>query len=129
MVQLKALSGKQAGTSWVARRFPLLIGRAATAQIRCDEPGVWEEHVRLDCARSTGVTLKALPNALVSVNGEPVTEAALRNGDMLEIGGLKLQFWLSETRQRPLIVREILTWIGIGLVSLGQIFFIYWLLS
>jgi hypothetical protein len=39
-----------------------------------------------------------------------------------------MQFWLSETRQAGLRLREGLTWAGIAAVSLGQIGLIYWLL-
>ena len=75
-----------------------------------------------------GIVLTAQPNALATVNGQPVQRAVLRNGDAIEIGSLKLQFWLSETRQRGLRFREGLTWAGIAAISLGQVGLIYWLL-
>jgi len=53
----------------------------------------------------------------------------LRSGDVIEAGSLKLQFWLSETRQAGLRLREGLTWAAIAAISLGQIALIYWLLS
>ncbi|HWQ91015.1 MAG TPA: hypothetical protein VN673_05035, partial [Clostridia bacterium] len=61
--------------------------------------------------------------------GQPIQRALLRNGDDIDLGGLKLQFWLSETRQKPLAFRELLTWAGIALISLAQIALIYWLIS
>ena len=48
MVQLKILSGKKAGTAWVARRFPVRIGRSAGADLQLEESGVWDEHLQLD---------------------------------------------------------------------------------
>jgi hypothetical protein len=39
-----------------------------------------------------------------------------------------MQFWLSETHQAGLRVREGLTWAGIAAISLGQIGLIHWLL-
>jgi len=51
----------------------------------------------------------------------------LRNGDLIEAGSLKLQFWLTETRQKRMQVREWLTWIAIGAVCLGQVALVYWL--
>ena len=69
----------------------------------------------------------AAPEALTSVNGTGVRETVLRNGDIISIGALRLQFWLAETRQLGLGWREWLTWAGIGLVSLAQVALVYWL--
>jgi pSer/pThr/pTyr-binding forkhead associated (FHA) protein len=128
MVQLKVLSGKKAGTAWVARRFPVRIGRSAAADLQLEESGVWDQHLQLDFKPAAGIVLSAQPDALAAVNGQPVQQAVLRNGDTIEIGSLKMQFWLSETRQAGLRVREGLTWAGIAAISLGQIGLIYWLL-
>jgi hypothetical protein len=62
------------------------------------------------------------------VNGQPVQQAVLRNGDAIDIGSLRLRFWLSETRQAGLRFREGITWAGIAAISLGQVALIYWLL-
>ncbi len=128
MFQLTVLAGSQAGTSWVARRFPVRIGRAPGADLQLTESGVWDEHLQLDFDPAEGIVLSAQPNALVSVNGQPVQQAVLRNGDNIDLGSLKLQFWLSETRQAGLGFREGLTWVAIAAVSLGQVALIYSLL-
>jgi pSer/pThr/pTyr-binding forkhead associated (FHA) protein len=127
MVQLKILSGKQAGTAWIARRFPVRIGRSPDADLRSEESGVWDQHLQLDFKPAAGLVLTAQPEALATVNGQSVQQAVLRNGDAIQIGSLKLQFWLSETRQRGLRFREGLTWASLALISLGQVAIIYWL--
>jgi pSer/pThr/pTyr-binding forkhead associated (FHA) protein len=127
MVQLKVLSGRKAGTAWVARRFPVRIGRSAKADLQSDESGVWEHHLQLDFDPSAGLVLTTQPDALASINGQSVQRAVLHNGDNISIGSLKLQFWLSETRQRGLRFRESLTWAAIAAISLGQVAIIYWL--
>jgi pSer/pThr/pTyr-binding forkhead associated (FHA) protein len=127
--QLSILSGKRAGATWVARHFPVQIGRAPSADLRFEEEGVWNEHLTLDFNPAEGFLLQAQPHALVSVNGQFVERSHLRNGDVLELGALKLQFWLAETRQRGLRWREGLTWAGIFAVTLVQIALIYWLLQ
>ena len=129
MVQLKILSGKRAGAAWVARRFPVRIGRAATADLRLEEDGVWEQHLRLDLQPAEGFVLSTEANALARVNGQPVERMFLRNGDAIEIGSLKLQFWLGDNRQSGLWLREALTWMAILGICLGQVALIYWLLS
>jgi len=66
----------------------------------------------------------------MSVNGEAVTTSRLlRNGDSIEIGGVRLQFWLGETRQSGMRLQETLVWAGIGLVTLAQVVLIYFLLQ
>ena len=128
MVQLKVLSGKKAGTTWVARRFPVRIGRSSAASLQLEEGGVWDQHLQLDFNPAEGIVLSVQTDALATVNGQPVHQTVLRNGDAINIGSLKIQFWLSETRQAGLRVREGLTWAGIAAISLGQIGLIYWLL-
>jgi predicted component of type VI protein secretion system len=120
MVQLKILSGQKAGTTWVARRFPVRVGRAPTCDLQLEEHGVWNEHFHIDIHSAAGFVLETQPEALVTANGQPVQRMVLRNGDTLEIGALKLQFWLSEARQRGLRLSEWLVWALIASVILGQ---------
>lgn len=127
MVQLRILSGQRAGTSWVTRRFPVRIGRA-TGDLTLDEPGVWENHATLQFVPRDGIYLESNPEAITSVNGQRVERTRLRNGDQLDLGGVRLQFWLSETRQRNLAWREALTWAGTAAVTLGQLVLVYYLL-
>ena len=128
MIQFSILSGKKAGTSWVARRFPVRIGRAAGSDLQIEEEGVWDQHLQVDFIPSDGFVLSAGPDTLIAVNAQPVQETILHSGDVIEAGSLKLQFWLSETRQTGLRLREGLTWAAIAAISLGQIALIYWLL-
>ncbi len=128
MVQLNVLSGNKAGTVWVARRFPVRIGRSSAADLQLEENGVWDQHLRLDLNPKEGIILSAESQALATVNGEPVQQVVLRNGDVIDIGSLKLQFCLSDTRQTGLRFREGLTWGAIAAISLGQVGLIYWLL-
>src|SRR6266566_4125211 len=128
MVQLSILSGNTAGTAWVARRFPARIGRSHCADLRLEENGVWEEHLWLHFDAAEGFVLETAPNALATVNGQPLRRAILRNGDMIQIGSVRMQFSLSETRPAGLRLREGLTWAAIDAISLSQIGLIYWLL-
>ena len=128
MVQLKILSGKKAGTVWAARRFPVRVGRATGADLRLEEDGIWDQHLVLRFQPEQGITAQTQGHALATLNGEPLESAEVRNGDVLELGTVKLQFWLSEAPQRSLTLREALTWAGIAAISLGQVGLIYWLL-
>jgi len=128
MIQLKILTGKMAGTTWVARHFPVRIGRSAQADLQLEEPGVWDEHFQITLDTKRGFIVETQPNALATVNGQPTQQAILRNGDLIEIGSLKIQFWLGEAAQRGLRIREGLVWAIIAVVTLGQIAILYWLI-
>jgi hypothetical protein len=128
MVQLKILTGKKAGRSLVSRRFPFRVGRNHDASLCLEEKGVWDDHLEFDLGLPEGFVLKVLPAATAALNGQPVKTAVLRNGDLIEIGPVKIQFWLSEVRQRSLRLRELSTWSLMTGLCLGQIMLIYFLL-
>ncbi len=127
MVQLIVLSGKKAGTRWVARHFPVHIGRAPANDFQLDDPGVWDEHLELVFRPADGFVLTTQPKALATVNGQPAQNQLLRNGDCIELGSAKLQFWLGEAQQRGLRSREWLVWAAIAAICLGQAALAYWL--
>ena len=128
MIQLKILSGKMAGTETVARRFPFKIGRSASADLRLEEDGVWEQHLELAFVAATGFVLTTHPDALAAINGHAIRKAVLRNGDELAIGALRIRFWLGETTQASLGLREWLTWVAFALITAGQLVLIYYLI-
>jgi hypothetical protein len=129
MVQLDILSGKMAGSVYRARRFPVRMGRSPAAQLRFEEDGIWDQHLELCFQRRQGFLLKKAPEAFATLNGKPFEQAFLRNGDRIEMGFIKLQFWLAERGQRGLGPRETLTWAGIAAVCLAQVWVIYRLLG
>jgi pSer/pThr/pTyr-binding forkhead associated (FHA) protein len=129
VVQLDILSGKKAGTSFVARRFPFQIGRAADSTLPLDDSGVFDRHATLTVHRRESVVLSVQPGALASLNGDPVQTAALKNGDVIELGGAKLRFTLAAARQRNQRWREVATWIGLALLCAAQVGVIYLLIE
>ncbi len=128
MIQLNILSGKQAGTPTVARRFPFHIGRAVENELELADDGVWDRHLTLEFKSQSGFYLTIAPGALATVNGQPVQNTMLRNGDHITIGSVKIQFWLAAARQGSLVARESFVWGLLGLVTLGQFLLLYWLI-
>jgi hypothetical protein len=126
--QFCILSGNQAGTRTVAGRLPFWMGRSAQDDLRLEAPGVWDRHARLEL-QGNRAALVAGGEALVLVNGQAVREAPLRIGDIVELGAVRMEFGLSPARHRGLRLREGAIWVGLGLLSLGQIALIYWLAS
>ena len=127
MIQLHILSGKKAGTQTVARHFPFHIGRAPANELQLEDDGVWDQHLTLEFQPQSGFNLSTAPNALATVNGEPVQHTTLRNGDTIAFGSVKLQFWLAAATQGSLRVREGFFWTLLALVTLGQFVLLYWL--
>ncbi len=118
-----------AGTSRVARRFPVRIGRGDTCELRLEDPGVWDQHLTLGLTPGLGFCLQTEANALARVNGQPLSQTVLRNGDTIELGAVRIQFWLSAVRQRGLLLREAVSWGMIAAALLGQLGLLYWLLQ
>jgi hypothetical protein len=128
MVHLRLLSGNDPGSVLCIRRFPCLIGRGSAAQVRLEDAGVWDRHLELRLSPSEGIAAQVLPGALATINGEKLERSLLRNGDILQLGSARLQFWLSPTRQRSFRLREQLTWIAFAALCAAQLCLIYKLL-
>jgi hypothetical protein len=128
VIQLRILSGKEPGAIHTVRRFPCVLGRSAGASLRLEGPGIFDRHVEIDLRPAEGITLTVLDAALASVNGRPTRKELLRNGDLIDLGGVRVQFWLSQTRQHGLRLRELLTWSGFGLLCLLETAIVYALL-
>jgi hypothetical protein len=127
VVQLKITNPDSEDALCLARRFPFTIGRASGCDLALAAPGLWDRHVELRLKKSDGFLLAALGDALVTVNDQPVRAALLRNGDMIGLGALRIQFALSPTTARTQRWRERLVWLGLAAVLLGQVALIYYL--
>lgn len=130
MVQLNVLSGRYQEHYVEAGHFPVFIGRGSECHLQLEELGVWERHVELDFRRDEGFVLRPISNATTIVNGERLEgECLLRNGDLLELGFIKLQFWLGAVKQRSLVVAEGLVWLGLALGAALQAWLLWQLAS
>lgn len=129
MVQLKILSGKKAGSSWEARRFPVRVGRSAGCDLQLEEAGVWDDHVKISLDPAEGFIIETQADAIANINDQPIQRASVRNGDAIDLGSVRLQFWLSEAPQRSQAFREVFVWMMITIVCLAQIALVYWLLQ
>jgi pSer/pThr/pTyr-binding forkhead associated (FHA) protein len=129
MIQLKISSGQMAGVVHDVRHFPFHIGRSARSDLRLEQPGVWDDHLTLDFDPAQGFVLTAHGEAIATVNGWPIQSVLLRNGDTIELGALKLGFWLGETAQSRLRGQEALIWIALAAVTIAEVGLLLWLLK
>ena len=121
MVRFRVLSGSMAGAEVAARHLPFRVGRAANADLRLEAPGVWQHHFELHGRYPDGFEVTCQPEVWINLNGRRVQSAILSNGDVIELGGVRLQFWLSPTRQPSLRLREWCVWFGLAALILFQL--------
>ena len=71
---------------------PLLVGRDEDADIRVDEPLVSRAHARIERRAGAYFVLDLGSTNLTKVNGEPVRERELRDGDELHFARARCRF-------------------------------------
>jgi hypothetical protein len=128
MIQLHILSGKKAGATVSASKFPFQVGRAGVSALPLDDTGVWGQHFEIAWPTRETLVLRSNSQATTVVNGANVNEVTLHEGDIIEVGAVKMRFGFAPVRQKSLAVREMLTWIGLAVLSLAQVALIYQLL-
>jgi hypothetical protein len=128
VIQLQILSGKLAGRDIVVRQFPFVVGRAPSAGLRLEDVGVWERHLQIGFKRGAGFEFSSQDTALTLVNSSAVSGGILRNGDLIDVGGVQLRFWLARSEQRSLRLRETLISTSLFVLPAVQLWLIYWLL-
>lgn len=121
MLLLKIVSGEAAGRDVPAGRFPFSIGRRKDADLATADAGLWEKHAIIELDPESGFQVKAASEASLVVNGSPVRQAPIRNGDHLCLGVLELTCWISPPKQRSLALAEGITWGLVGAAILLQV--------
>jgi len=105
------------------------VGRSSNAGLKLEDPGVWDEHFTIHLGPDAQLEMHSGPGATSYLNGTPLETSVLRNGDLIKIGAVEMRFGLSPTRQRSFVARELFVWVGLTVISLGQVALIYWLLQ
>jgi len=128
LAQLNLLSGEQPPHCLQPGNFPARIGRGADCQVQLTGEGIWEQHLELRLEEDQRFSIRPASEATAMVNGEPLEGVQpLRNGDIIEIGLVKLQFLLGPVQQKKLGLREAVTWLLVGLIIAGEIYLLLWL--
>jgi pSer/pThr/pTyr-binding forkhead associated (FHA) protein len=125
MVQFRFLSGKMAGRTLKVSHFPWRIGRSPQVDCQLEDAGVWDRHAEVTLSPGAVFQVELQTGATGSLNGQSFQTAALRNGDTLDFGAAKIQFWLSETTPRDWRWRERLFWAFLSSIAVFQVFLIY----
>lgn len=110
MLELVVLSDSDKGRRFQSNAAPVRLGRRADLEVRLPFPGVWELHAEIQTDSAGWYVIRPLGQSLVTVNQQPVQDHRLRNGDVLSIGAVKLQFGLRSSPQQPLRYWEVAVW-------------------
>ena len=128
MVQLNILSGEYQRQFVESNIFPMRIGRGKACHLQLVDTGVWEYHLELSLNEEHHFTIRTASDATAMVNGQPLEGVQLlHNGDIIEIGMVKIQFWLGSVQQKTLGIREAAAWALLLAVTMAEIYLLFWL--
>jgi hypothetical protein len=81
-ILLRGVGGRYHGRSFTLER-PRTVGRGEDCDIRVDDPAFAERHARIEVANGQVLLRSLAAGETTVVNGEPVRDAVLRNGDQI----------------------------------------------
>ncbi|MFO1352363.1 MAG: GGDEF domain-containing protein [Gammaproteobacteria bacterium] len=94
---LTVMSGKDIAIRYLLDQNEMVIGRTTVAQIVLNEANVSRQHARLTVSENTVLVEDLDSTNGTYVNGLPITQCVLQDGDILGIGKTILKFaWQSE---------------------------------
>ena len=96
---LKAVAGRQRGSAWNLERSVVRLGRAADCDIPLDDSLASRYHAEIHVT-GQGLRVKDLGSTnKTMVNGSPIDEVPLHDGDQIQIGNTRLQVVLGGAPQ------------------------------
>lgn len=123
MVLLQVISDREPPRRVLVQKFPFRVGRSERNDLRLQDPGVWAEHLVLEVDLAAGeVRAAASTEAVTLLNGERVSSACLRSGDLIQLGSSRIGFSLSPPPQKPLAKAEFFAWALVAGAALVQFF-------
>ena len=129
-VRLERFDGNFLGQQVETCNFPFRIGRARDCHYRIEAKGVWPCHLILEEVGKNGINVKCESEASLRINSLAASKSVrLKNGDLLEFGSVSLRFWLAPIYQMGQRTTEFIIWLGLGVLILGQVTIIAWLLK
>jgi pSer/pThr/pTyr-binding forkhead associated (FHA) protein len=127
VLSLHIQNGRKAGKDFVFRQFPIRIGRLPSSDLRLEEPGVLDEHLEI-LWNGSNLVVKTCHGALALVNSHPVTETALRSGDVITAGETRFLFHLSPVVQGNHLFVERVLWGGLAALCVTQVCLLFLLM-
>jgi chromosome segregation ATPase len=104
--ELVVRNGRLSGTRKPLGPSLTLFGRAEGCDVRLNVDGILPFHCAL-VRGADGFVVRALPGAVTQLNGQPVTESPVRDGDLLAVGPFQFHVTLApDPTDRAALLRE-----------------------
>lgn len=126
MIEITILTGPDSGRRISVGPLPCRFGKSPGLAGAFRGAGVWDEHFDLVPADSGAPLVRVLGDARVCVDSHLVREVKIRDGLVLEVGGIRLQVGIQPARHGSLAWREALLWGTFGIVLLVQGWAMWW---
>ena len=107
------------------QHFPCRIGRSSSDDIVIEDAGVWSSHATLQISSTLEIECISNPSSITRINGKPVTWATLHNGDLLELGAVRMWAFLAPAPLPSSRLREAVFWVVVILVLVAQMLLMF----
>ena len=105
--------------------FPCRIGRSNSDDIVFEDAGVWSSHVTLQLTSSLEIECISNPASITRINGKPVTSGTLHNGDLLELGAVRMWAFLAPAPLPSSRFREAIFWLVVISILVAQMLLMF----
>lgn len=118
--RLLALNGRLKGTLWTLGRSEVRVGKDPAAELSIPQRSLADFHAKLLQTAGNDWRVQELARSGVRVNGVDYADSPLRDGDVLELGALRLRFVGpgAPTPRLPGRPRSRLPLVAVGLLAL-----------
>jgi len=96
--KLRILNTEMSGREFVLPDGPAVLGRGAGSDVLLSDPSVSRSHVRVEVQDGRCLLTDLGSQSGILVGGRSVREASLAAGEQFELGDVRLEFILEETR-------------------------------
>jgi hypothetical protein len=127
MIELRFVNGGRESLVFPLTALPISGGRGAGSDVALTGLGIWDSHFRIELDPTDGVILQSVGDAFTTVDQQRVSRHPLRNGDVIECGTNRVQFWLTPAPQRRLRSLEAFVWILAAMAGGAQVAVANWI--
>lgn len=126
MIDITILSGPDSGRRIAVGSLPCRCGKSVGLGASFRGPGIWDEHFEVVSEESGVPLVRVLGDARVCVDSQLVQAVRVRDGLVLEVGGIRLQLSIQPAPHGSLFWRELSLWGTFGAVLLVQGWAMWW---